>query len=198
LGATSERYESAGRGPGVVSTGRGDHGGASYGVYQMSSKMGVVQHFIKSSQYISRFAGLQAGSSDFNNRWKEIANENTEAFRKAQHDYIKSTHYDVQLNDVLKEVGFPIENKNAALHDLVWSTSVQFGPKTKLIKNATLGLNFSSVSVVDIISAVQDFKVSNNNKLFASSPALHSGLIARAIDEESRLLDLEASGFEFE
>ncbi|HFO7914780.1 TPA: hypothetical protein ACHK1J_005692, partial [Escherichia coli] len=34
LGKTSERYESGGRGPGVISSGKGDHGGVSYGMYQ--------------------------------------------------------------------------------------------------------------------------------------------------------------------
>jgi hypothetical protein len=33
LGMTSSRYESGGRGAGTVSTGRGDHGGVSYGTY---------------------------------------------------------------------------------------------------------------------------------------------------------------------
>ncbi|EAA8371766.1 hypothetical protein BHM08_20935 [Salmonella enterica] len=47
LGTTSEHYESGGRGPGVVSSGRGDHGGASYGCYQLSSKPGVVQDYIQ-------------------------------------------------------------------------------------------------------------------------------------------------------
>ncbi|HFP9633493.1 TPA: hypothetical protein ACHOQV_005292, partial [Escherichia coli] len=42
LGKTSERYESGGRGPGVISSGKGDHGGVSYGMYQLSSKMGTV------------------------------------------------------------------------------------------------------------------------------------------------------------
>lgn len=41
LGKTSEHYESGGRGPGVVSSGKGDHGGVSYGKYQFSSKMGL-------------------------------------------------------------------------------------------------------------------------------------------------------------
>ena len=49
LGTTSEHYESAGRGPGVISTGRGDHGGASYGCYQLSSNLGVVQQYITKS-----------------------------------------------------------------------------------------------------------------------------------------------------
>lgn len=33
LGALSERYESGGRGAGTVSTGRGDPGGVSYGLF---------------------------------------------------------------------------------------------------------------------------------------------------------------------
>ncbi|MCG6283626.1 peptidoglycan-binding domain-containing protein, partial [Vibrio diabolicus] len=58
LGKTSEKYESAGRGPGVISTGRGDYGGASYGAYQMSSNMGIVQKFIQFSKFKERFYGL--------------------------------------------------------------------------------------------------------------------------------------------
>ena len=45
LGKTSESFESGGRGPGVVSTGNGDFGGVSYGVYQLSTNMGVVDQF---------------------------------------------------------------------------------------------------------------------------------------------------------
>jgi hypothetical protein len=51
LGKASERYESGGRGPGVVSTGKGDYGGASYGCYQLSSNLGIVQLYIQSSKY---------------------------------------------------------------------------------------------------------------------------------------------------
>src|SRR5262249_46471025 len=40
LGSLSEKYESGGRGPGTVSTGKGDLGGVSYGTYQLSSKVG--------------------------------------------------------------------------------------------------------------------------------------------------------------
>jgi hypothetical protein len=37
LGSVSERYESSGRGPGTVSSGAGDPGGVSNGVYLLSS-----------------------------------------------------------------------------------------------------------------------------------------------------------------
>src|SRR5690606_25413128 len=37
LGQTSAHYESGNRGPGFISSGVGDHGGKSYGIYQLSS-----------------------------------------------------------------------------------------------------------------------------------------------------------------
>jgi len=40
LGSLSAKYETSGRGPGTVSTGRGDAGGVSYGSYQLASKLG--------------------------------------------------------------------------------------------------------------------------------------------------------------
>src|SRR5262245_1600060 len=42
LGNLSAKYETGGRGPGVVSTGAGDFGGVSYGSYQMATKTGTV------------------------------------------------------------------------------------------------------------------------------------------------------------
>ncbi|EDJ1071604.1 hypothetical protein VY657_003848 [Salmonella enterica] len=71
LGTTSEHYESGGRGPGVVSSGRGDHGGASYGCYQLSSKPSVVQDYIQQSKYKDRLTGLQVGTQEFNTEWKK-------------------------------------------------------------------------------------------------------------------------------
>jgi hypothetical protein len=198
LGTTSEHYESGGRGPGVISTGRGDHGGVSYGIYQMSSRKGVVQEFIEQSAYAIRFSGLDAGTDEFNNIWRDIATNYPEEFRSAQHDYIKKTHYDVQIRSVLSRCGFPIHNKNAALNDLVWSTSVQFGPRSRLIEKAIKSVDISSASIIEIIGAVQDYKISKNSSLFASSPSLQSGLLARAKDEKRKLLELEMADYEVE
>ena len=198
LGTTSEHYESGGRGPGVISTGRGDYGGVSYGIYQMSSKMGVVQEFIEQSAYSNRFSGVEAGTDEFNKIWRDIASNHPKEFRSAQHDYIKKTHYNIQINSILSRCGFPIHNKNAALNDLVWSTGVQFGPRTKLIEKAIKDLDISSASIIEIIGAVQDYKISNNARLFASSPTLQPGLLARAKDEKRKLLELEMTDYEIE
>ncbi len=41
------------------------------------------------------FQDLTAGTAPFTAVWKRIAAEQTDAFQKAQHEYIKKTHYDL-------------------------------------------------------------------------------------------------------
>ncbi|CEE29395.1 hypothetical protein VWQ19_11840 [Xanthomonas citri pv. citri] len=46
LGMTSARHESGRRGVETISTGKGDHGGVSYGAYQLSSKSGSLREYL--------------------------------------------------------------------------------------------------------------------------------------------------------
>ncbi|KQH87870.1 type VI secretion protein VgrG [Vibrio furnissii] len=197
LGKTSEKYESAGRGPGVISTGRGDYGGTSYGAYQMSSNMGIVQKFIQFSKFKERFYGLTPATNEFNDTWKDIASNYSQEFTEEQHLFIKRTHYDVQVK-YLKNKGFILSHNRAAVHDLIWSTSVQFGPRTNLIIRALDGEDVSKVSDVDLIIKVQDYKESNTEKLFRSSPSWWNDLRKRAKSEKQSLLELEENGLEVE
>ncbi len=197
LGKTSEKYESAGRGPGVISTGRGDYGGTSYGAYQMSSNMGIVQKFIQFSKFKERFYGLTPATNEFNDTWKDIASNYSQEFTEEQHLFIKRTHYDVQVK-YLKNKGFILSHNRAAVHDLIWSTSVQFGPRTNLIIRALDGEDVSKVSDVDLIIKVQDYKESNTEKLFRSSPSWWNDLRERAKSEKQSLLELEENGLEVE
>ncbi|WP_157093224.1 hypothetical protein [Buttiauxella noackiae] len=197
LGTTSEHYESAGRGPGVISTGRGDHGGVSYGCYQLSSNLGVVQQYIDKSKFKSHFQGLQAGSEQFNNVWRNIANSSRKEFADEQFNFIKETHYDVQIIFLAKK-GIVIKNKRAAIHDMIWSTSVQYGPYNDVIYKATAGMSFDSSSDAEIITAVQDYKYNHVESKFVSSPNLWPGLKARALDEKNKLLELAQTNYEVE
>ena len=43
LGTVAAHYEANGLNPGTVSSGVGDHGGTSYGIYQLSSSAGTVR-----------------------------------------------------------------------------------------------------------------------------------------------------------
>src|SRR5687767_1697691 len=95
LGQTSSRYESSGKGAGVISTGKGDHGGVSYGAYQLSTKMGTLQEYLDQSRYGAQFSGLTPATPEFNAKWRELAKTDP-GFAKDQHDFIGKSHYNEQ------------------------------------------------------------------------------------------------------
>ena len=138
LGTLSAKYETGGRGPGTVSTGAGDPGGVSYGSYQMASKMGVPQKFVKQTGFpwLADFQNLTAGTADFTACWKRIAANETDAFQKCQHSYIKQTHYDLLVAKILSDDGLDVNTRSRALQDVVWSTAVQHGGATSMVHKA--------------------------------------------------------------
>ncbi|MCA1621826.1 MAG: LysM peptidoglycan-binding domain-containing protein [Acidobacteria bacterium] len=136
LGKLSERYETGGRGPGVVSTGAGDAGGASYGSYQMTSKPGggTVKRFVSEPDFPFRakFAGLVPGGAQFTAVWKQLAQTDKDEFQASQHDYIKKTHFDPLVKKIIDENGVNVLTCSHALQDVIWSTAVQHGPGTNV------------------------------------------------------------------
>ena len=98
LGKLSERFEVGGRGPGTVSTGVGDAGGVSYGSYQMTSvpRGGTVLRFVRdpSFPFADAFKDLTPGTQEFSDAWRRLAQEQPEAFKEAQHEFIRRTHFD--------------------------------------------------------------------------------------------------------
>ena len=138
LGQLSAKYETGGRGPGTVSTGAGDRGGVSYGSYQMASKLGVATRFVKQDGFpwSTDFQSLAAGTSDFTACWKRIAKSEPDAFQKAQHDFIKRTHYDLLVAKIISEDGLDVNTRCHALRDVVWSTAVQHGGATSMVHKA--------------------------------------------------------------
>lgn len=153
LGSLSEREESGGRGPGVVSTGKGDAGGVSYGVYQMTSLGpkgqvgGTVATFV-AQHYPREFAGMTPGSAEFTAQWKKLAAEHPDAFREAQHQFIRETHYD-PLVKKLKALGLDVNGRSRALQNVIWSTAVQHGPGSKIVASVLSGLARTGEQVTD-------------------------------------------------
>lgn len=191
LGQTSARYETGGRGPGTVSTGRGDHGGVSYGSYQLSTNEGAVQAFLRFNPEVgAKFASLQPGTEAFSRQWAAQAETDPQGFHAAQHAFIQNTYYDRQMRR-LQDVGIDLSDRGPAVQDMLWSTAVQFQNRTRSIVNGALGdSDLNALSDVDIVSKVQDYKRDNNNRLFASSPKLWPGLLARAANEKKDLVEL--------
>lgn len=191
IGDTSKQYETSGIGPGMVSTGEGDKGGISYGSYQLSTNEGSVQEFLNQSpKYKAIFNGMKPGTTAFSNQWKVEAKKDPEGFHQAQHDFIESKFYNVQVNALVKN-GIDLRDRGPAVQDMLWSTSVQYRGLTQTVfTNALKGKDLSKLSDVDIIKSVQDYKYEHNNSLFKSSPKLWDGLKKRAINEKNSLINL--------
>jgi hypothetical protein len=138
LGELSAKYETGGRGPGTVSTGAGDPGGVSYGSYQMASKMGVPTRFVCQTGFpwLSDFQGLKAGTAPFTACWKRIAAAETDAFQRAQHAFIKKSHYDLLAAKIFSDDGLDVNTRSRALQDVIWSTAVQHGGATPICHRA--------------------------------------------------------------
>ena len=189
LGQTSKFFESGNGGAGTVSIGKGDFGGVSYGTYQLSSSRGRVQEFLKSTKYGEQFSGMEPGTPEFNAMWKKVA-QSDPGFDKAQYEFIKSTHFDPQMAK-LKKSGIDLTGRGSAVQDAVWSTSVQFGGNTSLIEKALNGKDASQMTDRDIVSAIQDYKIANNESLFRSSDSKNrAGTANRAVEEKKRLIAL--------
>lgn len=199
LGQTSARYESSGLGAATISTGRGDHGGVSYGAYQLSTNAGTLDQYLQQSRYRSQFDGLTPATQAFNEKWKELANSDP-AFAQDQHDFIGRSHYGEQV-EALKAKGLDLSDRGRAVQDSIWSTSVQLRNFTPRIFDEGLKEKFgndyklSELSDRDIVEAVQDYKTAHNSQLFSRSPNVWNGLLARAESEKAelgRLADAEA------
>jgi hypothetical protein len=205
LGQLSTKYETAGRGPGTVSSGRGDAGGVSYGSYQMTSKPngGTVAAFIADSSatvWRSRFGTHAPGSREFTAVWQEVAHTTPLAFQAAQHDYIKSTHYDPLVASARRH-GVEVIGRSAALKDVIWSTSVQNGPRTPVVRRAIEAVRASHGNLDDdavlihAIYAERGRKAANGSLIYfhRNSAAVQKGVSKRFVHEEHDALKLLAA-----
>jgi hypothetical protein len=138
LGELSAQFESGGRGPGTVSSGRGDPGGVSYGIYQLASRTGTVAAFLRGegAAWAREFGGAGPGSAGFSAIWKGIAAREPAAFADAQHAFIRRTHYDPAVRSVFDNTGLDLDARHDAVRDVTWSVAVQHGGAAKILSGA--------------------------------------------------------------
>lgn len=141
LGALSERFESGGRGPGAVSSGEGDPGGVSYGIWQLSSRAGTAAAFVaaEGARWRAEFAGAAPGSPGFTAAWRKIAESEPDAFVEAQHAFIERTHYRPAVATVQQRTGLDLDARHAAVRDASWSVAVQHGGAAAILADAVTG-----------------------------------------------------------
>ncbi|PTN38278.1 hypothetical protein [Desulfonatronum sp. SC1] len=133
-GILAARFESANR-PNAIGYDR--RGGTCYGTYQLSSRMGGMDAFLKfldseAPQWAKRLR--EAGPANTKGRtgampaeWKRIHRENPERFAGLQHAFTQKTYYDPAANLINRRTGIDPNQASPALREVLWSTAVQHG-----------------------------------------------------------------------
>lgn len=190
-GKVSAQFESAGAGVATISTGKGDAGGVSYGAHQLATKTGTMAKFLASkfgAAYRERFAGLQPGTTAFNDVYKQICKEKPQEFDLNQFLFIATSHYDPQVARLLKN-GIDITKRHEAVGECVFSVCVQYGPNTSLIVKA-LGVGFKGTDA-EFIEKVQNYRRDTVKAYFkSSSEKVQKSVADRAVAEKAVLLKL--------
>ena len=203
LGDLSKKYESNGD-AGTISSGYGDAGGKSYGMYQFSSTMGVVDNYVKWLRdngywFGDELAKYTVGSSYFDDAWRFLANsDNRGDFERSQHDYAKVIYYD-RACSILADAGYHIEKHSKAMKDVVWSRAIQYGPYqiNQMFNEACCGvLGYFNLSYVDDIAFDKSMieaiylEVCSTPGWTNGSPSLREGLYARFRNECADALNM--------
>lgn len=134
-GALSALFES---GEDISVIGYDAHGGTSYGKFQLSSRAGTMDQFIKylrkqKPDWARRLqAAGEADTGGKNGRmpriWKQLASENPELFESLQDRFVHDNHYKPALQALIRNTGLDPKEMSPALQEVLFSTAVQHGP----------------------------------------------------------------------
>ena len=136
LGTLAAKFESGDMG--IAAIGYDQHGGTSYGKFQISSRVGTMKKFIgyleenapDIAQKLASAGPANTGSRSgrMPNVWRQIATNEPERFETLQNEFIKSSHYEPAITAIAETTGISPSDLPSALQEVVFSTAVQHGP----------------------------------------------------------------------
>ncbi len=192
IGELSAQYESGKNGINAVAYDR--VGGTSYGKFQIASKPGTFDDFVK---YLTREApdiaeqlkkGGPANTGSRNGRmpeiWKDIAESQPNRFELLQENFIKRTHFDPAFSS-LKDTG--LDTTCPVLKEVVWSTAVQHGATgaKRIFSRALNGVDTSNME--SFINNVYDVRTS---QFRSSTQGVQSAIEVRLAEEKTTALNM--------
>lgn len=134
-GRLSAQYESNSE---IDYIGYDSRGGTSYGQYQIASKTGTMDYFLRFlDDKAPDIAGKlrAAGPADTGGRsgrmpatWKAVAASDPRRFEALQHEFIRSNNYSPAAKSIVLTTGVDVTRRSYALREVLWSTAVQHGP----------------------------------------------------------------------
>lgn len=181
---------------GAISSGRGDFGGKSYGTYQLSSTQGSLEQFVNSSSnpFRNEFQGLQVGSQEFDNKWREVSQRDNARFGQAQESFQEREIWGPQLRQFETNSGIDLSTKDDRFQDIVVGSINQYGSIASTSQaNYLRSQGGQSLSSNEAGRLLQDYKLSNVDRNFrSSSPAIRQGVRNR-IRQERQLFEGEGT-----
>ncbi len=165
VGDLTNKYETSNRGPGYISTGDkwGDPGGVSYGSYQIETKQGTMQEYLKGRDpFIDELKGLLINSISFRNKWQELAASDPKGFQQSQFNFLahKPRGY-VDAYNYAKSLGWNVDS--FAMQSAIYSTVNQSGGwKDGIFDKA--GINQNN-SIAEQINKLYDARANYFRKL---------------------------------
>lgn len=182
LHSLSAKYE-AGSDPGKVSTGSGDLGGISYGLYQLSSNAGSVQSFLEFAcnyandnlaNYGRALSEYTINSGAFMGTWRELGRVDPIGFKELQDKYAEEVYYNAAIR-LLAKAGYDMTTKSQAMQAVLFSRSVQYsaGNMVELFTEAVKRFGYPNLTYVndakfdyDMIANIYDFLIEECNNAY--------------------------------
>ena len=202
IGDSVKQFESGNNGSATIGYVNGDVGGRSFGTYQFASfgksvitdKSNGLYRFWN-RYYADQYPGVQAGDNPaFINAWKDAVAKNPEQFAANEWEEIARNFY-VPIVNKNKSVFNPDTHSRAA-QDILWSTAVQYGPNTSVIRKALEGKNPSSMSASQLINTISDYKANTVGTYFSGAGQSVRNSVRNRFDNKERkvLLGLGEQG----
>ena len=136
IGKLAAQFESGS--DGVAAIGYDRVGGTSYGKYQIASRVGSMDNFLKFMDTAAPDMAQQlraAGPANTGSRkgampdvWRKLATEQPERFEALQEKFIYDSHYKPALQAVAQRTPLEEGSISSAMQEVLWSTAVQHGP----------------------------------------------------------------------
>lgn len=137
VGTLAARFESGNEG--IAAIGYDRHGGTSYGKYQIASRVGTMKNFISFlkteapdvAERLEKAGPANTGGKrgKMPETWKQLAEEDPGRFEALQDKFIRTSHFEPAMRALAEKTGLSFDELPSALHEVVFSTAVQHGPR---------------------------------------------------------------------
>ena len=197
VGKYVKQFESGSKGSAMISSGKGDYGGVSFGSYQFptygqaqaSSSSNLAKFW--NQYYGSQYSSTPGNNDAFKKDWTTAVEKDPAGFFNNEHKFVADLYYNPFVSKLKSAgVGDPGNNSRGA-QDAAWSTAVQLGAGTSAVnKFIDAGVN-ESTDPETYLKKLYEQKISTVPQTFkSSSKSVQQSVADRYKNELNVLLPL--------